>query len=116
MGLSPPPGMAGGGRVQFPRVFTPAYDPDLETDPTLGQRLATLSAEVTTAVDSLNDRLEAVAGRVVGAEAAHRSLAEDARTALDQLLAQARVEFESQGFSFLTLRAEVQQEALELRG
>ena len=103
MGLSPPPGMTGGGRVQLPRVFTPTYDPELETDPTLGQRLVTLNAEATTVVDSLNDRLEAVAGRVVGAEAPHRPLAEDARTALDQLLTQARAEFESQGLSLLTL-------------
>ena len=87
----------------YPGSSPPTYDPELETDPTLGQRLATLNAEVTTAVYSLNDCLEAVAGRVLGAEAAHRSLAEDARTALGQLLTQARAEFESQGLSLLTL-------------
>ena len=99
----------------MPQVFTPTYDPEVELDPTLGQRLATLNAEAKTAVISLSGRTEALAGRVVGAETAHRALQEDARMALEQLLIQARSEFEAQGFSLLTLRSEVQQEILETR-
>ena len=103
------------GAGSFPRVFTPTHTPEIDTDPSLGQRLATLNAEMTRAVDTMNDRLEQVANRVVGVEAGQRSLTEDARQALEQLLSRAREEFERQGFSLLALRSEVQQEARELR-
>ena len=99
----------------MPQVVTPTYDPEVDLDPTLGQRLATLNAEASTAVSALSDRMEALAGRVVGAETAHRAPQEDARLALEQLLIQARLEFEAQGLSLLTLQSEVQQEILETR-
>ena len=108
--------MGSGRGAGLPRVFSPTYDPEMDPDPSLGSRLATFDAQVSSPLGSLADRIEEVAGRMVGAEAAHRALQSDARTALDGLLVQARAEFERQGESLLALRAEVQQEALEARG
>ena len=87
----------------------------MDPSPSLGARLATLNAEISTAIGALNGRMEGLTGRVVGSEAAHRALQADARAVLEQLLVQARAEFENQGVSLLTLRSEVQQEALAAR-
>ena len=67
------------GAGSFPRVCTPTYTPEIDIDPSLGQRLATLNSEVSRAVDSLDDRLGQVVNRVVGVEAGQRTLTEDVR-------------------------------------
>ena len=92
------------------------YDPGFDQEPTLGQCLATFNSEVATAVSGLADRVDGVAGRLVGAEAAHRAFQEDARAALDGLLGQARAEFERQSSALLVLRSDAQREILEGSG
>ena len=115
---TPAPGPERGlNPTRLPMVFSPSFDPsDLAVRPGLGQRLATFNAEVATAVNLLSDTVEGLAGRIVGVEMAHRTLADGAQAALLEVLSQARAEFQAQGSSLLALRAEVQEEMVEFRG
>ena len=76
----------------------------------------TPGAGATDPLEDLRDRVEALTLRVVGMEAATQGLQQGAQSALNALLTQAQGEFEAQRNSLLALRADVQQEAGELRG
>ena len=60
----------GAGEQGVPLVFTPTYDPGVDSTPSLGARLGTLNAGVVTALAATDNRLEALVQQVVGAEVA----------------------------------------------
>ena len=64
---------------------------------------------------ALRDRLDALAGRLIGLEASVQALQSGAQTALTDLVAQARSEFDPQRNSNLSLRFDIQEEAGTLR-
>merc|ERR1712026_536641 len=66
-------------------------------------------------VRALRERLDYMAGRIVGLEASVQALQSGAQSALNDLVTQARTEFESQRASGLTLRFDIQEEASTLR-
>ena len=64
---------------------------------------------------ALRERLNDVAGRLVGLEASVQGLQQGAQAALAELLTRARDEFAAQRNSLVALRSDVQQEASTLR-
>ena len=88
----------------------------MDRNPTLGSRLAAFDRQVSSTLGTLSDRVDAVTGRLVGVEVAQQTLQSDARAALDNLLVQARAEFERQEASLISLRTDLQQEAMDARG
>ena len=110
-----PPGVPQGEEPAVPLVFVPTYDPAADSDPGLGARLAALNAGIRTAFTAAGNHLDALTTRVIGSEAAHRTLQTDARTVVEDVIGQARQEFERQSESLQTLRADVQQEAVMTR-
>ena len=92
-------------------VFSPTYDPELDPVPTLGSRLGSLNAEITSAFSEVNVRLAALASRVVDGEQAHATLQQEAQATLESIVSQARLEFNRQGEALLELRADAREEA-----
>ena len=77
--------------------------------------MAAGDAEVAVAIHVLSERVDTLAGRVVGVETAHRTLAENAQGAVRELLVLAQGELGAQSASLGVLRDEVAQEGLGLR-
>ena len=92
------------GRV---KVFSPTFDASEEVRAgTLGARLTEFNCDVAIVVNRLTEQLEALATRVVGVEAAQRTLADDAGQALREIVGQARAEFGATNVSLAILRGE----------
>ena len=67
------------------------------------------------ALDAVYERLNELAGRLVGVETSVQSLRQGAQATLAELLTQARAEFATQHDSLVALRLDAQQEAGALR-
>eukprot|EP00969_Alexandrium_andersonii_P200551 8859828-Alexandrium_andersonii.AAC.1 len=85
-------------RDRPPLLLSPTYDPQSSQEEQ-GRQVAGFLAEVTRTINALTERQSAFVGRLVGLEAAQRTLTESATSAVTSLIAQARAEFQAQGGS-----------------
>ena len=93
---------------------SPTFEPSPQ-QPALNQQLTGYLAEIVRAVNTLREDQAELTGRIVGIEAAQRTLSEGAHSAVRELVNQARQEFQSQGQALAALRGQAQQEVTALR-
>ena len=92
----------------------PTFAPSPQ-DPVLSQQLSGYLTGIVSAVNALREDQAALTGRLVGVEAAQRTLTEGANSAVRELVQHARQEFLVQGQALATLRGQAQQEVAALR-
>ena len=97
-----------------PVLASPTFAPSPQ-DPVLSQQLSGYLTGIVSAVNALREDQAALTGRLVGVEAAQRTLTEGANSAVRELVQHARQEFLVQGQALATLRGQAQQEVAALR-
>ena len=104
------------GELEVGMLFSPTYDPrDPLRGAELGPRLARFNERVAASINALADSCERLMVRQIALETAHRSLADGAKDAVQEILRGARAEFESHSAGVAILRQDVAEEVLALR-
>ena len=95
--------------------FSPMYDPGIDREPTLGTKLASLDRQITASLGALAERIDTLAGHMVGMESAQRTLRSEVSGVMESLVARASEKFDRQEATQIALHSDMQQAVVEAR-